>query len=118
MLSGSHMAAKLTNRGSTVEVCNTTTLWIIPFTGICALMMVCGPYKYCTEWLLCPLLLVGRASCLSFSCPQAIPSIWWGTQFRGAGREPPDLPYMVGRGLLFQVVLQPMTQSTPNLWWA
>ena len=28
------------------------------------------------------------------------------------------LPYIVGRGLLFQVVLHPMTQLTPNLWWA
>ena len=39
----------------------------------------------------------------------------------GLDREPPDplhLPYMVGRGLLFQVWFHLMTQSTLNLWLA
>ena len=54
-------------------------------------------------------------------CPRAIPAIWWGIQLWELGREPPEsssFPFMVVRGLLFQVVLIPMSQSTPNLCWA
>ena len=57
LLSGSHVAAMLTSGGSDTGVCNATTLWSIPFIGICtSLVMVCGPHQEYTKWLLLPVL--------------------------------------------------------------
>ena len=41
---------------------------------MCNLVMVIGPQWICTDWLLSPLLWVGRALCYSISCPPAIPT--------------------------------------------
>ena len=62
---------------------------------MCSLVMVFGPCKECTEWLLSPLLWVGWASCYSISCPPAFQSIWCGIQLWGAWQShlisPPSL---------------------------
>ena len=93
LLSGSHVAAMLFTRWcSTVGVCNTATIWSIPFAGICASWWwsvahtrsaLSGCFFHCFEWC---------SSCYSFSCPPAIPSIWWGIQPWELGRELPN-PY-------------------------
>ena len=73
---------------------------------MCNLVMVISPHQVCSEWLLPPPLSVGGASCYSISCPSAIPSIWWGIQLWGLDKRVTQslhLPYMVERGLLFQV---------------
>ena len=64
-------------------------------------------------WLLPPLLWVG-GSLILLSWPPAIPTIWWGLQFQGLSRaiQSPHLPYMAGRGLLFQVWLHPLAWLT------
>ena len=47
-----------------------------------------------------------------------IPTTWWGIQLWGLGRVTQShcLPYMLWRGLLFQVWFHQMTQLTLNLW--
>ena len=84
------------------------------------LVMVIGPHQECVEWLLLPLLWVGGVLCYLVSCPPAIPTICWGIQLWGLGRvtQSLKLPYMVGRGLLFQLWFHLMAQSALNLWWA
>ena len=52
--------------------------------------MVISPHQVCTEWLLPPLPCVGGALCYSICCSLAIPSIWWGIQLLGLGRESLD----------------------------
>ena len=57
---------------------------------MCNLAMVISPHQECNEWLLPPLLCIGRAFCYSISCPPAILTIWWGKQLGGVGRESPN----------------------------
>ena len=122
LLSGAMLDAISTLGGSTIGVCTIATP--LEFTHgrhMCNLVMVISPHQVCTEWLLPPLHWVGGALCCSICCSPAIPSIWWGIQLWELGRESPNpscLPYMVERGLLFQVWFHPMTQSTLNLQWA
>ena len=69
---------------------------------MCLLVMVHGPCQECSEWLLLPLLWVGGGSYYSFSCPLAIPSIWWGIHIWGLGREsstPSSIPTCQGGDL-------------------
>ena len=58
--------------------------------------------------------LVGGAFCYSVSCSPTIPSIWWGIQPWGSLQRVTQslcLPYMMGRGLLFQVWCHQMTHG-------
>ena len=77
-----------------------------------------GPWSVPMPVLLLSLLWVGGTSCYSFCCPLAITSTCWGIQLWGLGQESLNLslPYMVGRGLLFQVLVHPMTCLTLKLW--
>ena len=101
-LSGAILDAIFTNGGSTIGVCTTAY-----FHGrhMCILVMVIGPCKKCTGWLCPTLLWVWGALCYSACCS---PAIWWTYSFGGLA-EGLCLPYMVGRGLLFQVWFHPMS---------
>ena len=53
---------------------------VYPCRYMYLLVVVFGSCQVCTKWQLLLLLWLGRASCYPFSCPPAIPSIWWGIQ--------------------------------------
>ena len=97
---------------STIGVCTATTLWSIPMAGICtSLCSFMAHIRSCSEWLLHPLFWAVRY-------PPAIQFNWWDIHLWGLSRVTWSLchPYIARKGLLFQVF--PMTQLTPNLWWA
>ena len=82
--------------------------------------MICGPCQVCIEWILFSLLqLEGNSMLLIQLSPShsiymlghtALGDHQWATWCL-------CLPYMAERGICFQVVFYPMTQSTVNLWW-
>ena len=99
----------------------------------------CNPLEYTLDRHMCLLVIVHcllpgvhlvaapstalsrEASCYSFTCLPTTPSIWWGLSelcILGRVTQSLQLPCMVGRGPLFQVVFHPVTHSTLNLWWA
>ena len=59
--------------------------------GVCCASCCCS---FCEVFSIClklppPLLCVGGAFCYSVSCLPAIPTLWWGIQLWGLGRESP-----------------------------
>ena len=75
---------------------------IYPGRYMCLLVIVCGPHKECTEWLLLPLLWVGGASCYSFSCSQSFHPYVGACSFGDmAGSYPIPLPSIHGWGRVF-----------------
>ena len=88
---------------------------------MCNLVMVIGPHLVCIEWLLPPLPWVGGSLLLLSLLFPNHPIYMVGHTALGAWQRVTQslcFPYMMERGLLFQVWCHQMTWSTLNLWWA
>ena len=83
------------------------------------LMMVHGPHQECSKWLLLPLLWVGGALSHSFNCHPVMAIYMEGHTALGAQQRVTQdlcLPYIVGRGVHFQVALNPISWLSLILW--
>ena len=118
LLSGFHVAAMLTNGGSTVGVCTTATLQSIPMVGTCA------------SWCWSMAHARSAPSYCSFHCFEygqlhashsvvVQPSHQYGGVYSlwslAESCRSLYLPYMIGRGLFFKFLYHAMAQLTTKL---
>ena len=120
LLSGSNVAIRLANGGSTIGVCTMQPFEACPWHVIVPPGDALWPTPG-MNWVVDPSIASSRGK-LHDTMPAVLqPFIWYdGVYNLGLGRVSWSLHllYMAWRGLLFQVLLHPITWLTPTLWWA
>ena len=75
LLSGSHVTAVFTNWGSTIGVCDTSTLWSLPLLGICASLWWSVVHTK-SALIGCSPTAFSKLHATHSDIPPAIPAIW------------------------------------------
>ena len=120
LLLGAMLDATSILGGSTIGICTLQPLGVYPWQ---AYVLPCDGHWSTpgVHRVAAPSTTLSRgALCCSVCCTPAIPSIWWGIQLWGLGRELPNpLPSLHGgKGSSFPGLVPSNDQSTLNLQWA